>query len=322
MQAYGRTRVQVAVWRTKAAHWSRRPYARTPVRLLVGVSLLLGCGTGTDHERIGDRRYAEGAWLDALAEYRLAARQRRATPALQTKLGLAALRAGVLGEAVETYRELADQDPITRHEAVEGLVRAGRLATAARDVRALRLAVRALRDVAPQRLGELGPGLALSLEQERAPGDEELILTAAAHAGRSGADSLLVAWAEVAVRSGRCEVAARGLEAVVRRGAASLGRGVRGALALCRIEEGRSALGDGRLLDAEAAFVAAIATGTPDSTARLAWLLIGDTRWAGGDSAGAAEAYESAIAGGDETSATVRRAEEQLRRLLGTPPDT
>jgi len=315
-QPHGRTAARARGPLRRGRHY------RAAVRLCVCAALVVSCRAGTDHERMGDRRYAEGAWLDALAEYRLAARQRRATPVLQTKLGLAALRAGALGEAVEAYRALAEQDPITRNEAVEGLVRAGRLATAARDVRALRLAVRALREVAPQRLGELGVGLALSLEQERAPGDEELILTAAAHAGRSGADSLLVAWAEVAVRSGRCDVAARGLEAVARRGAAGTGRGVRGALALCRIEEGRSALGDGRLVDAEAAFAAAIANGTPDSTARLAWLLIGDTRWAGGDSAGAAEAYESAIAGGDEASATVRRAEEQLRRLLGTPPDS
>ncbi len=292
------------------------------VRLCVCAMLLMSCRTGSDHERIGDRRYAEGAWQDALAEYRLAARQRRATATLRAKLGQAALKAGALGEAVEAYRALVDQDPVARGEAVDGLVRAGRLASSSRDVRALRQAVRALRDVAPQRIGDLGPGLALSVEQERAPGDEELILTAAARAGRAGVDTLLVAWADVNVRAGRCDAATRGLDAVVRRGAVGLARPVRAGIALCRIEEGRAALGDGRLVDAEAAFAAAIATGTPDSTIRLAWLLIGDTRWAAGDSAGATEAYESAIAGGDEGSATVRRAEEQLRRLLGTPPDS
>lgn len=278
-----------------------------------------GCGPRSNHERIGDRRYAEGAWLDALAEYRLAARQGRASAELRGKLGAAALRAGALEEAAAAWRDLAGQDAAARVEATEGLMRTARLAAAAHDVRAMRAAVDALRAVAPQRLGELGGLLLSGLDPERrAASDDELVLAAAAHAGRTVADSLLVTWAELSVRGGRCDEAARGFEAVLRRGGGALARAARGGLAGCRVEEGRELLAQGRLDEAEELFRVAIVLATPDSTVRLAWVLLGDARWAAGDSTGATTAYGKAIQGGDPSSAVVQRAEAQLERLLGT----
>ncbi len=39
---------------------------------MTAVLAAAACDKRTDHERAGDRRYAEGAWRDAAAEYRLA----------------------------------------------------------------------------------------------------------------------------------------------------------------------------------------------------------------------------------------------------------
>jgi hypothetical protein len=280
---------------------------------------LLGCRQTADHERIGDRRYAEGAFRDALAEYRLAARQRSAGPQLLAKVGLAALRAEALPEAGEAYAQLARTDAAGRAEAAEGLLRTARRAIAARDLVALRRAVAGLHEVAPSRLGELGAALSLVVDTERrSAADEELLLAASARSEPAAADSLLVAWAELVAAAGRCDEAQAGHDAVRRRSGATLARPARDALAGCRVEQGRRALGEGRLAEAEAAFLATVEGGGADSTVRLAWLLAGDTRWAGGDTVGAVSAYGRAIQGGDPEHAVVRRAEEQLRRLLGT----
>ncbi len=280
------------------------------------------CTQRTDHERLGDRRYAERAWVDALAEYRLAARQNRPSLELRAKLGAAALHAGDFDGAATAWRELAAADAGARGEAAEGLVRTARAAIAARDVAGLRSAVRALQDVAPDRLIGLGSALASALEPERRPADAAALLGAAA-ASPALADSLVASWADLSARGGRCEQAVRGFETVLRRGvSAAMQRMARAGLAACRVDGGRLALAGGDLELAESLFRLAIGPGIPDSTSRLAWLLIGDVRWAGGDSVVAAEAYRKAAANGDESNPLVQRALEQLRKLAGgTPPE-
>ncbi len=289
--------------------------------MAAAVAVAGGCRARAEHERLGDRRYAERAWADAMAEYRLATRQRRPGTELRTKLGQAALRAGALREAAAAYRDRAREDAAAGPEGVEGLVRVGRQAAPTRDVRALQIVVEALRDIAPARLGEIGAALADGLDPEgRGEADADLLIVAAAHAAPGAAESLLVGWADLAVRVGRCDAAARGYDAVLRREATGLLRAARSGLAGCRVEEGRALLARGRLEDAEEAFRAAIALAMPDSTVRLAWVLIGDARWAGGDSLAAEAAYAKAIEGGDPAHPIVRRAESQLRRLLQGNP--
>ncbi len=290
--------------------------------LAAGACLLLpACATGTDHERMGDRRYAERAFVDALAEYRLAARQHQPNTTLRAKLGLSALHVGALDEAVRAYREMAETDPAAGPEAADGLVRAARLAVDAHDPSALRGAIAALRAVAPERgLTGLGGGLSAALDPERRSGaDADVILAAAAvRPDAAGLDSLLVLWGDLVARSGRCDVATRVYDAVLRRGPVSLlARAARGGEAGCAVEAGRAALGVGHLEEAEAQLRRAIAFGVPDSTVRVAWLLVGDARWAGGDTAVALEAYRKAVAGGDRDDPVVQRAEAQMQKLLG-----
>jgi tetratricopeptide (TPR) repeat protein len=298
-----------------------KPLQRGALALAAAVTLAsLGCGGGLDHERLGDRRYAERAWLDALAEYRMAARQRTPTAELRAKLAAAALEAGALQDAAREYRDLARKEPASAAEAAEGLVRTFRRALRARDLEGLRAAAAALSEVAPRRpIGALTPDVINVIADAKAP-DPTLLLAAAAAATGPLADSLVVAWADAVARLGGCDSASRAYDAVLRRSRISqtLARQVRSGQAGCRLEAGRTLLAAGQLDGAEEAFRAAIAIGTPDSTVRLAWVLLGDARWADGDSTAAAEAYRKAISGGDENSAIVLRALGQLARLIGS----
>lgn len=300
--------------RTKATFLaSSRP------RVLASLILLLaGCNQRTDHERLGDRRYAERAWVDAAAEYRLAARQRRPSLELRTKLGAAMLHAGSLSEAASAYGELGREEPMAVRTAADGLVRTARAAIGTRDVAALRVAITELKALAPERLAELGGGLTLGLEQRTGPEWPDLVLAAAAGSPGTLADSLMAAWAEATARAGRCEIAARAFDALIRReGGSAITRAARGGLAGCRVDAGRAALAAGQLDVAEEQFRAAVSLGIPDSTVRLAWVLIGDVRWAGGDTAVAIESYRKATVGADEDNPIAQRAREQLLKLTG-----
>ncbi len=297
--------------------------APAPFALLALLGVLAGCSPpGPDHERLGDRRYAEHAYVDALAEYRLAVQQRRPSTELRAKFGAAALRSGALSEAVGAYRDLAQGDPTAAELAADGLARAARLAAAARDMGALADALVALQDVAPQRaVGTfavaLGAGSTVLAKRPEAMG---VFLEAAADApDLATSDSFLVAWADVNARLGRCDHAELAYNGVLRRNPPpGLARQAQGGLAGCTVEEGRLSLSAGALPDAAAKFEAAIEIGEPDSIVRLAWLLLGDTRWTGGDTATAVDAYRHAIAGAGDGDPVAARATAQLNRLLGT----
>lgn len=272
------------------------------------------CSGRNEHEKMGDRRYAERAWSDALAEYRLAVRLGRPSPELRAKRASAAMRAGALEEAAQSYRELAQAEPSLRTEASEGLARVTQAALLARDVAALRLAIDALRELSPSRLAGLGQGLIMALHPERA--DTTMLLAAAVTLPAAGLDSLVARWAELVAREGRCEEAAPAWEGVLRRsGGAGVQLQARSGLANCRVDAGRLALSAGNLDQAEALLREAVLLGVGDSTVRLAWVLIGDVRWAGGDTLTAADAYRRASAGGDVENPIVARALEQLKKL-------
>ena len=75
----------------QAARWLTRAGG------LVAVLAVAACTQGPDHERLGDRRYAERSFTDALAEYRLALRQPFPSPELRAKFAAAALHVGAAG---------------------------------------------------------------------------------------------------------------------------------------------------------------------------------------------------------------------------------
>jgi tetratricopeptide (TPR) repeat protein len=297
-----------------------------PARLGSGIAALLllaaaGCAAGPDHEQLGDRRYGEHAYVDALAEYRLAIRQRHPGAELQAKYAEAALRAGALGEAVAGYEALARSEPAALDEAADGLTRAAQLARESRDMSALADAMIALRELAPQRqIGELAVALgAGSTALAKRPDAMDVLLqAAAADTDQASADSFLVAWADANAGLGRCDHAKAAYEGVLRRNPPpGLARQAQSGLAGCAVEQGKLSLSAGALADAEASFRSAIAIGEPDSIVRLAWLLLGDTRWAGGDTLIAVDAYRHAVQGAGDGDPVAARAAAQLQRLLG-----
>ena len=278
------------------------------------------CTPGPDHERLGDRRYAEHAYVDALAEYRLAMEQHRPSSALRAKFAQAALRSGALSDAVAAYRDLARAEPAALDEAADGLTRAARLAVGARDMGALTDAMVALHDAAPERpVGPLAVALgASSTALARRPDAMDVLLQAAAAAGTpAAADSFLEAYGDVNARLGRCDVAVRVYTGVLGRSrVASMRAAAQGGLAGCAVADGQLALSAGALDEAVAKLGRAIAIGMPDSTVRLAWLLMGDARWAGGDTARALDAYRHVVAGAPEQDPLVVRASAQMDRML------
>lgn len=289
---------------------------------VVGAAVLVvaACERGPDHERLGDRRYAERSFIDALAEYRLALRQRAPSAELRAKFAAAALRVGALGEAVGAYRDLAKAEPASADDAADGLMRAARLAVDARDLAALAQAVGAVREIQPDRtLGALAAALGASFDPSGRPGDAlDLLVQAAAVSGPVAADSLLVLYGDLSLRLTQYDAAQRVYEGVLRRSRVpAVVRAARAGLAGSAVERGRDALGAGFLDDAAEWFAKAIALGEPDSIVRVAWLLTGDARWADGDTTRAVEAYRRAVSGGDDDDATAARANEQLRKLLG-----
>jgi len=298
------------------------PAARWRLRAgtLVAVLLVAACSQGPDHERLGDRRYAERSFIDALAEYRLALRQPSPSPELRAKFAAAALHVGALAEAVVAYRDLARADPAAQDDATDGLVHAARLAIDARDLAALGQAVAALRDLQPDRvLGGLAMALGASYEPSGRPSDAlDILLQGAAVSAPGTADSLLVLYGDLNVQLTQLDAAQRAYEGVLRRSPTrAVAQAARTGLVRCAIERGRDALGAGFLEDAVQWFGKAIGYGEPDSLVRVAWLLTGDARWAGSDTARAAEAYRRAVASGPDDDPTTMRANEQLRKLIG-----
>ncbi len=282
--------------------------------------LAWGCAPSPDHERLGDRRYAERSFTDALAEYRLAMRRRSPSAELRSKFGAAALHVGDLQEAVGVYRDLARKEPASALEAVEGLMHAAKLAIDGRDLAALGQAVAGVREIQPDRpLGALAAALGASYEPGGRPGDAlDLLLQAAAVSDRAEADSLLVLYGDVNVQLLQFDAGQRAYESVLRRSPSpALARAARSGLATCAVQRGRDALGAGLLDDATGWFRTAIAIGEPDSIVRIAWLLSGDAAWAAGDTARAVDAYRHAATGGGDNDATAARANEQLQKLLG-----
>jgi len=114
--------------------------------------LLLACTrSAANHEELGDRSYAAGAYPDALAEYQLGLRANAGSATLLAKLAAAAMHTEDYDLAAESYRTLAQRDRSRAEEAADGLDRVARAALAANDRTALASALTGLREIAPRR---------------------------------------------------------------------------------------------------------------------------------------------------------------------------
>src|SRR3954452_22540050 len=100
------------------------------------LALTAGCGQAGDHERLGDKAYGEGRFIDALQEYRTAV-AKNPDARIWAKAGIAALHTGALQVASDAYLRLAAEDPTRAEEAAEGLEAVARAADRAGDTKRL-----------------------------------------------------------------------------------------------------------------------------------------------------------------------------------------
>ncbi len=290
---------------------------RVIVSLLATLALVACAGAAADHEKLGDRAYAERHFADALVEYGLAIKQ-DATPRLRAKAGAAAMHAGDLVTAAEQYRRLAEEGKTTHAtEAADGLERVARAAVTADDRGALQAALAGLQDIAAGRaLGPLAFQLVRSLGNEPRSADALNVLRYAAagapDAGRQ--DSLMFVYASALYHTGRCEQAIPIFEGVARRqrepavvplAQAELGR--------CALWLGRKALNAGQAQQAEQWFREAASGGDErDPVARAAYIGLGDVLFARGALTEAAEAYQRVLAGAPPGDSLAQIAAQKL----------
>lgn len=294
-------------------------------RLVAALGLALACsGSAADHEELGDRAYAAGAYRDALAEYQLGIKAQPGRAALHAKAAAAALHTEDYALAAAEYEALAGEERVRADEAAAGLERVLRAALEVNDRTAVALALRGLRTVAPSRpLGRYARLAALNAA-EQGNTEEALALlptAAAAATDAHSADSLLFAYGMTAVRARDCTTAVVVFEGVIRRERApEVLERAREGLGLCALIEGQRALERGEPGVAEDWFRRASAPGASQDVGRGAFLGLGDVRLAQGDLVGALLAYQQAVAGGAPGDTIAQRAREKLN-ALGRPED-
>jgi len=294
-----------------------------------GITLLLlvvSCTrSASNHEELGDRAYAAGAYVDALAEYELARKANASSAGLLAKVGASAMHAEDYELAADAYRTLAKRDRSRADEAADGLDRVARAALTANDRTALASALTGLREVAPRR--PLGRYVVLAALDAVDRGDTAeaaalLPVAAASAVDAARADSLLYVYGMMLVRVRDCSTAVRVFEGVIRRQrAASVVEPAREGLGLCALVAGQIALENGRPGDAEDWFRRATAPGASPDVVRAAFLGLGDVRLAQGDIAGAMDSYQQALAGGTPGDTISQRAQEKLNKLGKAEPE-
>ena len=287
---------------------------------LLGIALGFACQpSAADHEELGDRDYAAGAYRDALAEYQLGLKAHPGSADLSAKAAAAALHVGDYATAVDGYVTLGERDGSRAGEAADGLERVARAALAANDRGDAAKGLAGLRAVAPTRpLGRYTRLAALdAADRGDTAGAMALLPAAVAAAGDARmADSLLFVYGMAAVRARDCATAVPAFEGVIRRQREpAVADRAREGLGLCALVQGQRLLESGKPAEAEDWFRRATAPGAPSDVVRGAFLGLGDVRLAQGDVAAALESYQQALVGGAPGDTITQRAHEKINAL-------
>jgi tetratricopeptide (TPR) repeat protein len=283
---------------------------------MAGVALLtLACGGGVDHERLGDAALAEGDYLLALQEYR-AATDDQPEAGTWIKLAAAAYRTGAYREAVEGYGRAAALDRTRLDETARGLALVAAAAQRDGDAAGLKVAVQALRLVAPERvrprqtLALYGGG---ELDPAEAAGLGPLALAAAGDAAAT--DQTLLGYADALRKTTACAEALSVYQTVLRRSRdRQLRQRASDGLAPCGLQLGTDALLLGQPESAADWFAEVAALDSTSPSGRRALIGMGDALVLGGDTIAGLAAYRAALhPGGEDSLRTI--AENRLERL-------
>jgi tetratricopeptide (TPR) repeat protein len=283
------------------------------------VCVTLSCArSAADHEILGDRAYAAGAYRDALAEYQLGLKAHGSAD-LHAKAAVAALHTEDFALAAAEYRALAEKDRSRVAEAAKGLERVARAALAAKDRTALAGALRDFQAIAPSRsLGRYARLAALDAAERGDTAAAMALLPSAVAAASDGrtADSLLFVYGTTAARARDCRLAVPVFEGVIRRQREpAVTDPAREGLSLCALFEGQARLEGGKPAEAADWFKRATAPGAASDVARAAYLGLGDVQLAQGDLPGALESYQQALAGGNPGDSISVRAQQKINAL-------
>jgi tetratricopeptide (TPR) repeat protein len=290
------------------------------VRRLIGAVLLAAaCGGGVNHESLGDAAFAEGEFVTALQEYRAAIDDR---PAAETwlKLAAAALKTGDHREATEGFQRAVALDSSSAEEAARGLALVAAAAEREGDEVGLRLTVRALRSLAPERVKSRQTLTLLrggELDPEEAAGLGPLALAAAGDAAAT--DQALLGYGEALRRTTACGEAVPVYQAALRRSRdRQLRRRAIDGLGSCGLQLGSDALLVKRPEEAARWFGLVVEADSASRVGRQALIGLGDAQVMQGEILAATMAYESAIRlGGEDSLRAV--ATERLAGLVPAP---
>jgi tetratricopeptide (TPR) repeat protein len=287
----------------------------SPLSILV-LALTTGCGHAGDHERLGDKAYGEGRFVDAVQEYRTAV-TKDPDARIWAKAGAAALHTGALEIASNAYLRLAAEDPTRAEEAAEGLETVARAAERAGDNQKLESAVIGLGMIAPNRsIGRY------ALAVLRHPGADANDLVAVIPAALSVApdaetfDSLLWVYGSALRETSGCDQALFLFQATVRRTSNATLRGrAEDGVAACSLGLGLRAEAAGKSDDAALWFAAAIRVDSSTAVGRRALVGYGDARVHLGDTLAAALAYQAVAADPVQSDSTTQMARDRLDEL-------
>lgn len=289
--------------------------------VLVGL-LLAGCvRAATDHEQLGDAAYAKGSFADALAEYRAGARAED-SPALEGKIGMAAMHLPDLKEAASAYQKLAAADRSRSDEAATGLVLVARAAERGGDTLALRQALDGLRTLAPDRASGM-TALSLIRAGKLDPPEVVALMPAALAAARDGGtvDTLLLAYGQALRVTTACEEGASVFRTAYRRvqDGGARNRAVNG-LAGCALQLGEEALSLKKADQAADWFLTVTGIDSTTVTGRRALVGLGHAREAQGDLVAAAISYQRAIGSDSVTDSLGAVAQARLAAIGSAEP--
>jgi len=278
-----------------------------------------GCGQAGDHERLGDKSYGDGHYVQALAEYRLGL-ENDPDARLWAKAGAAALRIGNLEVASDAYLRLAAEDPTRAEEAAEGLETVARAAERAGDARRLQAAVVGMGAIAPDRsVGRY------ALDLIRRPGAEASDLVAVIPGAIAVApdpetvDSLLVVYGAALRETSGCGEALPAFQASLRRTKiAALRSRAEEGVAGCSLALGLRSEATGMPNDAALWFAAAIRIDSNTVVGRRALVGYGDAWLRMGDSVAAALAYRTVVSDAVQTDSIYQMALDRLEELRGS----
>jgi Tetratricopeptide repeat len=283
---------------------------------VLGVGLVLSCGQGGDTERRGDEAYGQARYLDALNEYR-AAVAKDPDARLWAKAGAAALHTGALDVAARAYLRLAAEDPTRSEEAAEGLEAVARAAERTGDNKRLESAVIGLGMIAPNR--SIGRYALAVLRHPGADANDLVAVIPAAVATAPDAetvDSLLWVYATALRETSGCDQALYVFQAAARRTAnATLRSRAQDGVAACSLAMGLRAEAAGKSDDAALWFATSIRIDSSTAVGRRALVGYGDAQARLGDTAAAAQAYQSVASDQVQSDSTTQMARDRLDEL-------